>query len=104
MKHFVWASLAALLVGGPASPDRDVEAALVDAALAHSGVARSDSYATVADADVTLVFPEPGAATALADQAARALSPSPSPSQMPVAIAITFFTAPPISTPATSLL
>jgi hypothetical protein len=74
MKPFVWASLAALLVGGPASPDRDVEAALVDAALAHSGVARSDSYATVAlaDPDVRLVFPEPGAATALADQAAFA--------------------------------
>ena len=54
MKPFVWASFAALLVGGPASPDRDVEAALVDAALAHSGVARSDSYATVADPDITL--------------------------------------------------
>ena len=72
MKPFVWASLAALLVGGPASPDRDVEAALVEAALTHSGVARSDSYATVALADpnVRSVFSEPGAATALADQAA----------------------------------
>src|SRR6266480_3378641 len=69
---FVWASLAALLVGGPASPDRDVEAAPVAAALAHSDVARASSYAKVAltDPDVRLVSPDPGVATALADQAA----------------------------------
>jgi hypothetical protein len=34
--------------------------------------------------------------------AARAFRPNPSPSQMPVAMAITFLTAPPISTPITS--
>jgi hypothetical protein len=62
---FIWASLAALLVGGPASHDRDVEAASVEAALAHSDVASSGSYAKVALAD-------PGVATALADQAAFA--------------------------------
>jgi hypothetical protein len=68
---FVWASLAALLVGGPASPDRDVEAAPIEAALAHSDVARSGSYAKVAlgDPDVRLVLPNPGVATAPADQA-----------------------------------
>ena len=70
---FVWASLAALLVGGPASPDRDVEAAPVDAALARSDVARFSSYAKIAlaDPDVRLL-PDPGVATALADQAAFA--------------------------------
>jgi len=34
--------------------------------------------------------------------AARAFSPRPSPSAMPVAIAMTFFSAPPSSTPVTS--
>jgi len=69
---FVWASLAALLVGDPASPNRDVEAAPVEAALAHSNVARSSSYAKVAlaDPDVRLVLLDPGVATALADRAA----------------------------------
>src|SRR3979490_3194388 len=79
---FVWASLAVLLVGGPASPDRDVEAAPVEAALAYSDVARSSSYAKVAlaDPDVRLVLPDPGVATALADAAAFAepdVKPSP---------------------------
>jgi hypothetical protein len=79
---FVWVSLAALLVGGPASPARDVEAAPVEAALAHPDVARSGSYAKVAlaDPDVRLVLPDPGVATALADQAALAepdVKPSP---------------------------
>jgi hypothetical protein len=71
---FVWASLAALIVAGPASPDLNVEAAPVEAALAHSDVARSSSYAKVALADpaVRLVLPDPGVATALADQAAFA--------------------------------
>ena len=70
---FVWASLAALLVGGPASPDRDVEAAPVEAALARSDVARASSYAKIAlaDPDVRLL-PDPGVATALSDQAAFA--------------------------------
>jgi hypothetical protein len=36
--------------------------------------------------------------------AARAFNPNPSPSHMPVAIAITFFTAPPISTPVRTVL
>ena len=69
---FVWVSLAALLVGGPTSTDRDVEAAPVEAALARSDVARSGSYAKVAlaDPDARLVLPERGVATAHADQAA----------------------------------
>ena len=70
---FVWASLAALLVGGPASPDRDVEAAPVEAALARSDVARFSSYAKIALADPDeRLLPDPGVATALADQAAFA--------------------------------
>src|SRR5438552_9005838 len=79
---FVWASLAALLVGGPASPDRDVEAAPLEAALAHSAVARSGSYAkvAVADSDARLVLPDPAVAIALVDRAAFAepdVKPSP---------------------------
>jgi hypothetical protein len=71
---FVWASLAALLVGGLERPDRDVEAAPVEAALAPSDVARSGAYTKVALADpnVRLVLPDPGVATALADQAVLA--------------------------------
>ena len=70
---FVWASLAALLVGGPASPDRDVEAAPVEAALARSDDARFSSYAKIALADPDeRLLPDPGVATALADQAAFA--------------------------------
>src|SRR5260370_189245 len=79
---FVWVCLAALLVGGPASPDRNVKAAPVDAALARSDVARSGSYAKVAlaDPDVRLVLPHSGVATALPEQAAFAepdVRPSP---------------------------
>jgi hypothetical protein len=82
VRGFVWASLAALLVGGPASPNRDVAAAPAEAALAHSDVARASSYAKVAltDPGVRLVLPDPGVAIALADQAAFAkpdVKPSP---------------------------
>ena len=37
-------------------------------------------------------------------RAARLLCPSPSPSQTPAAMAMTFFSAPPSSTPSTSVL
>ena len=73
--------MAALLVGGPASPNLNVEAAPVEAALAHSDVARTSSYAKVALADPDIrLLPDPGVATALADQAAFAepdVKPSP---------------------------
>jgi hypothetical protein len=78
---FVWVSLAALLVGGPASPNRDFEAESVEAAIARSDVARTSTYTKVALADpnVRLMLPDPGVATALADQAAFA-EPSVKPS------------------------
>jgi hypothetical protein len=45
---FVWTSLAALLVGSLASPDRDVEAALVEPALADLGQAAEKPVAGAA--------------------------------------------------------
>jgi hypothetical protein len=67
---FAWASLVALLVGGPASSYQDIEAAHIEAEPAHSGVARSSVYVkdALVDPDLRSVFPDD--ATALADKAA----------------------------------
>src|SRR6266436_4507675 len=77
---FAWASLVALLVGGPASSYRDIEAAHIEAEPAHSGVARSSVYVkdALVDPDLRSVFPDD--ATALADKGAFAepyVKPSP---------------------------
>jgi len=71
---FVWLSLAALLVGGPAS-DRQVEAVPVEVARALSVLAFSDSYARVAlaEADMSLALSYSAIATALPDQPAFAM-------------------------------
>jgi len=69
---FAWASLVALLVSGPASSYRDIEAAHIESEPAHSGVARSSVYvkgALVAP-DLRSVFADDAAA--LADKAALA--------------------------------
>ena len=65
---FAWASVVALLVGGPASSYRDIEAAHIEAEPAHSDVARSIIYVKDAfvDPDLRSVFPDD--ATGLADK------------------------------------
>ena len=69
---FASASLVALLVGGPASSYRDIQAAQIEAEPADSGVARSSVYVqdALVDPDLRSVFPDD--ATALADKVAIA--------------------------------
>ena len=69
-RGFVWASLAALLVGGPASADRDVEAAFAQAARVHFVRAGSNAKVALADPDAR-VFSDPGLAAAFAEPDAR---------------------------------
>ena len=73
-RGFVWISLAAVLVGGPARSDRGIEAATVEAALARPDVTRSGSNAKVAlaDPDTRLELPDSSVAAPLAEQAAFA--------------------------------
>ena len=69
---FAWASLVALLVGGPASSYQDIQAAQIEAEPAHAGVAGSsvDVKDALVELDLRSVFPDD--ATALADKAAIA--------------------------------
>jgi hypothetical protein len=68
---FVWISLAALLIGGPARSDRDPKAAALEAMSARSDVGRSDTDTKVvlADPDARWALPAPSG-VALAGHAA----------------------------------